>query len=139
MPNKVAINGLGRIGRAALKLAVEAPQLELVAVNEIGSLDNMVYLLRYDSVYGRYERQVDAVGRAIDRLAATDGANPPSNWATPGGRIRCRSACPRGDAPPSRAGALQGAVGCGTARRRGSCHRRMVARAPGEPRVRAQP
>jgi glyceraldehyde 3-phosphate dehydrogenase len=61
MPNKVAINGLGRIGRAALKLAVEAPQLELVAVNEIGSLDNMVYLLRYDSVYGRYERQVDAV------------------------------------------------------------------------------
>ena len=61
MPNKVAINGLGRIGRAALKLALEQPQLELVAVNEIGSLDNMVYLLRYDSVYGRYERQVDAV------------------------------------------------------------------------------
>ena len=61
MPNKVAINGLGRIGRAALKLAVEQPELELVAVNEIGSLENMVYLLRYDSVYGRYERQVDAV------------------------------------------------------------------------------
>ena len=61
MPNKVAINGLGRIGRAALKLAVEQPQLELVAVNEIGSLENMVYLLRYDSVYGRYERQVEAV------------------------------------------------------------------------------
>lgn len=77
MPNRVAINGLGRIGRAALKLAVEAPQLELVAVNEIGSLDNMVYLLRYDSVYGRYERQVDAVGQVIDRLAATDGGNPP--------------------------------------------------------------
>jgi glyceraldehyde 3-phosphate dehydrogenase len=61
MPNKVAINGLGRIGRAALKLALEEPQLDVVAVNEIGSLDNMVYLLRYDSVYGRYERQVDAV------------------------------------------------------------------------------
>jgi len=61
MPNKVAINGLGRIGRAALKLALEQPQLDVVAVNEIGSLDNMVYLLRYDSVYGRYERQVDAV------------------------------------------------------------------------------
>ena len=61
MPNKVAINGLGRIGRAALKLAVEQPELELVAVNEIGSLENMVYLLRYDSVYGRYERQVEAV------------------------------------------------------------------------------
>jgi glyceraldehyde 3-phosphate dehydrogenase len=60
MPNKVAINGLGRIGRAALKLALDQPELELVAVNEIGSLENMVYLLRYDSVYGRYERQVDA-------------------------------------------------------------------------------
>jgi glyceraldehyde 3-phosphate dehydrogenase len=61
MPSKVAINGLGRIGRAALKLALEQPQLDVVAVNEIGSLENMVYLLRYDSVYGRYERQVDAV------------------------------------------------------------------------------
>jgi glyceraldehyde 3-phosphate dehydrogenase len=61
MPNKVAINGLGRIGRAALKLAVEHPELDVVAVNEIGSLDNMVYLLRYDTAYGRYERQVEAV------------------------------------------------------------------------------
>jgi glyceraldehyde 3-phosphate dehydrogenase len=61
MAGKVAINGLGRIGRAALKLALEQPQLEVVAVNEIGSLDNMVYLLKYDTVYGRYERQVDAV------------------------------------------------------------------------------
>jgi glyceraldehyde 3-phosphate dehydrogenase len=61
MASKVAINGLGRIGRAALKLALEQPQLELVAVNEIGSLDNMVYLLKYDTVYGRYERQVEAV------------------------------------------------------------------------------
>ena len=57
MASRVAINGLGRIGRAALKLALEQPQLELVAVNEIGSLDNMVYLLRYDTVYGRYERR----------------------------------------------------------------------------------
>jgi glyceraldehyde 3-phosphate dehydrogenase len=61
MAGKVAINGLGRIGRAALKLALDQPQLELVAVNEIGSLDNMVYLLKYDTVYGRYERQVEAV------------------------------------------------------------------------------
>jgi glyceraldehyde 3-phosphate dehydrogenase len=61
MPNKIAINGLGRIGRAALKLAVEHPDLDVVAVNEIGSLDNMVYLLRYDTAYGRYERQVEAV------------------------------------------------------------------------------
>jgi glyceraldehyde 3-phosphate dehydrogenase len=62
MPSKIAINGLGRIGRAALKLALEQPEFELVAVNEIGSLENMVYLLKYDTAYGRYERQVDAVG-----------------------------------------------------------------------------
>jgi len=61
MPSKVAINGLGRIGRAALKLAVERPELDVVAVNEIGSLENMVYLLKYDTVYGRYERRVEAV------------------------------------------------------------------------------
>jgi glyceraldehyde 3-phosphate dehydrogenase len=61
MASRVAINGLGRIGRAALKLALEQPQLELVAVNEIGSLDNMVYLLKYDTVYGRYERPVEAL------------------------------------------------------------------------------
>jgi glyceraldehyde 3-phosphate dehydrogenase len=61
MASKVAINGLGRIGRAALKLVLEEPRLELMAVNEIGSLENMVYLLKYDTAYGRYERQVEAV------------------------------------------------------------------------------
>ena len=59
MTNNVAINGLGRIGRAALKLVLEQPQLELVAVNELGSVENMAYLLKYDTVYGRYERQVE--------------------------------------------------------------------------------
>jgi glyceraldehyde 3-phosphate dehydrogenase len=69
MAGRVAINGLGRIGRAALKLALEQPALELVAVNEIGALENMVYLLKYDTVYGRYERQVEAV----DGKLAVDG------------------------------------------------------------------
>jgi len=59
MTNKVAINGLGRIGRATLKLVLEQPKLELVAVNDLGSVENMAYLLKYDTVYGRYERQVE--------------------------------------------------------------------------------
>jgi glyceraldehyde 3-phosphate dehydrogenase len=50
MAAKIAINGLGRIGRAALKLIMETAELELVAVNDIGSLENMAYLLKYDSV-----------------------------------------------------------------------------------------
>lgn len=55
---KVAINGLGRIGRATLKLALEEPQFEVVAVNDLSATADLAYLLRYDSVYGRYERQV---------------------------------------------------------------------------------
>ena len=55
----VAINGLGRIGRAALKIIMETPGLDLVAVNDIGSLDNLAYLLRYDTAYGRYHKSVE--------------------------------------------------------------------------------
>src|SRR5687768_6364536 len=65
MVHKVAINGLGRIGRATLKLLMETPDLELVAVNDIGSLENMLYLLRYDTVYGRYERSVETAEDAL--------------------------------------------------------------------------
>jgi len=55
---KIAINGLGRIGRAFFKLAFERPEIEIVAVNDLGDLDNLAYLLKYDSVYGRYQRKV---------------------------------------------------------------------------------
>lgn len=56
---KVAINGLGRIGRAALKIIIENDNLELVALNDIVPVDNLVYLLKYDSVYGKYEKSVE--------------------------------------------------------------------------------
>jgi glyceraldehyde 3-phosphate dehydrogenase len=56
----VAINGLGRIGRATLKILVDTPGLNLVAANDIGSADAVQYLLRYDTVYGRYEKTVEA-------------------------------------------------------------------------------
>jgi len=55
---KIAINGMGRIGRAALKVILETPELELVAVNDIVSAENIAYLLKYDSVYGIYEKTV---------------------------------------------------------------------------------
>jgi len=57
---KVAINGLGRIGRVALRIIMDEPEMELVAVNDLTSLENLVYLLRYDSVYGRYHKAVRA-------------------------------------------------------------------------------
>lgn len=57
---KLAINGMGRIGRAAFKIAMDNPALEVVAVNDIVSIDNIVYLLKYDSAYGRYDKEVRA-------------------------------------------------------------------------------
>jgi glyceraldehyde 3-phosphate dehydrogenase len=62
---KVAINGLGRIGRAALKIILNTPELELVAANDIVPVENIVYLLRYDTVYGRYDKTVDWDGEHL--------------------------------------------------------------------------
>lgn len=55
---KIAINGMGRIGRAALKIILETDGLEVVGVNDIVSIENIAYLLNYDSVYGVYEHKV---------------------------------------------------------------------------------
>lgn len=49
---RVAINGAGRIGRAFLKLAQSEPQIELVAINDLGDIENIAYLLKYDTAYG---------------------------------------------------------------------------------------
>jgi glyceraldehyde 3-phosphate dehydrogenase len=58
---KVAINGLGRIGRAALKIVLESPEeLELTAVNDVAPPESIAYLLKYDTVYGRYAQAVAA-------------------------------------------------------------------------------
>jgi glyceraldehyde 3-phosphate dehydrogenase len=57
---KVAINGLGRIGRATLKIVLDTPELDLVAANDLASSDNVAYLIRYDTVYGKYEHPVSS-------------------------------------------------------------------------------
>lgn len=57
---KVAINGFGRIGRAFLREAVKHPGIEVVGVNDLGSLENLSYLLKYDTVYGRAPFEVVA-------------------------------------------------------------------------------
>jgi len=55
---RIAINGLGRIGRTFLKLALEHPALDVVAANDIADPNSLVYLLKYDSAYGRYTKTV---------------------------------------------------------------------------------
>lgn len=58
MPLKIAINGFGRIGRTFFKQALEDQSIEMVAINDLGELENLAYLLRYDTVYGRYNKEV---------------------------------------------------------------------------------
>jgi glyceraldehyde 3-phosphate dehydrogenase len=62
MTSKVAINGLGRIGRSILELVVNEPAFELVAVNDMMDADNLAHLLRFDTVYGRYRTPVATDG-----------------------------------------------------------------------------
>lgn len=65
MSTKVVINGLGRIGRAILKLTLDEPALELVAVNDLVEAENLAYLLRFDTVYGRFPKSVAVEGRDL--------------------------------------------------------------------------
>lgn len=58
MSVRVAINGFGRIGRAFLRAAWHDPQIDIVAINDLGELDNLAYLLRHDSVYREFPGQV---------------------------------------------------------------------------------
>lgn len=65
MSVRIAINGFGRIGRAACKIALTHSDVEVVAINDLGDVENLAYLLRYDSVYGRYGGKVVVEGNAI--------------------------------------------------------------------------
>ena len=66
---KVAINGFGRIGRNALKIILARPDLDVVAINDLGELKVLAQLFEFDSVYGNYEGDVKLVddGLVIDK------------------------------------------------------------------------
>ncbi len=65
---RVAINGFGRIGRAFLKIAWSRPEIEIVAVNDLGTLESLAYLLKYDTVYRTWGHDIQVVegGMNID-------------------------------------------------------------------------
>lgn len=69
MPVNVAINGFGRIGRLAMRLALTRPDLKdlinIVAVNDLVPSDNLAYLLKYDSTHGTFTGSVEASSDAI--------------------------------------------------------------------------
>ena len=55
---KIAINGFGRIGRAALKVILDTPDMEVIAINDLMTLENAAYLFQYDSAYRTYNKKV---------------------------------------------------------------------------------
>jgi glyceraldehyde 3-phosphate dehydrogenase len=59
---KVAINGFGRIGRAFLKIAWNNPEIEIIAINDLGSIESFAYLLRHDTVYRNWDHKVEIAG-----------------------------------------------------------------------------
>jgi len=59
---KVAINGFGRIGRAFLKIAWNNPEVEIVCINDLGSIESLAYLLRHDTVYRNWGHKVEVAG-----------------------------------------------------------------------------
>lgn len=62
---KLAINGFGRIGRAALKIALEAGTFEVVAINDLTDTKTLAHLLRYDTAYGQYHKNVSVEEDAL--------------------------------------------------------------------------
>lgn len=67
---RVGINGMGRIGRDVLRCALDRdePGFEIVAVNDVAPVETVAYLLRHDSTYGRWHRQVEVA----DDFSAVD-------------------------------------------------------------------
>ena len=55
---RIAINGMGRIGRLLFRKLVHHAGIELIAVNDIMPTDNLAYLLKYDSVYGPFDKEI---------------------------------------------------------------------------------
>ena len=76
---KVGINGFGRIGRMVFRAAIGRGDVEIVAINDLLEVDYLAYMLKYDSVHGRFKGSVDVKdgqlvvnGKAIRCSAETD-------------------------------------------------------------------
>lgn len=65
MAIKVAINGFGRIGRLVYRAGMQQGDFEFVAVNDLVPADNLAYLVRYDTVHGRFSKKITADGDAL--------------------------------------------------------------------------
>ena len=80
MKIKIAINGFGRIGRLVFRVAASRPDIQVVAINDLVSADNLAYLLKYDSTHGRLNAEVTVDGDALvvngERTVVCSERNP---------------------------------------------------------------
>ena len=89
MSIKVGINGFGRIGRMVMRCCMNHPNIEIVGINDLCPADYLAYMLKFDTMHGRFQGEVSADGtnivvngRAIPVFAERDPANLP--WAKVG-------------------------------------------------------
>jgi len=66
---RVAINGFGRIGRAFFKAAYERKEIDIVAINDLGDIENLAYLLKYDTVYSAAPFPVSVSNKPVPAIA----------------------------------------------------------------------
>lgn len=70
---RVAINGFGRIGRLFFRQGFGNPKFDIVAINDLGDCENLAYLLKYDTVYGRYGKSVKGQVSGVKQNLIVDG------------------------------------------------------------------
>ncbi len=77
---RIAINGMGRIGRLLLRRLIEIEPFEIVAVNDLMPVKNLAYLLKYDSIYGTYSHEISTVEQTLKvdqkEIAVYQNADP---------------------------------------------------------------
>lgn len=62
---KIGINGFGRIGRLAFRTAINKENIEVVAINDLLDIDHLAYLLKYDSVHGRFKGTIEVKDKTM--------------------------------------------------------------------------
>ena len=82
MKTKIGINGFGRIGRLAFRIASQNKDIEVVGVNDLLEVDHLAYLLKYDSVHGKYAGKVEVKNGQLvvdDRIIRVTAERNPEN------------------------------------------------------------
>ena len=77
---KIGINGFGRIGRLAFRVAVSRPNIQVVGINDLLDVEHLAYLLKYDSVHGRFDGEIEVKNGSLvvngNEIRVTAERNP---------------------------------------------------------------